>query len=70
MKVKTIFGIDTNGNDIFVIQKANMFKVLTEEPTYEEWNVLAVEFNLSFTEIESIKHSFNEWKNWYKKVKQ
>jgi len=69
MKVKTVFGIDTNGNDIFVIQKANMFKILKEEPTDKEWSDLAVEFNLSFAEAEIIKYSFNEWKNWYKKVR-
>ncbi len=70
MKVKTIFGIDTDGNDIFVIQKANVFKILTREPTDEEWSNLAVEFNLSFAEVELIKYSFNEWKNWYKKARQ
>jgi len=68
MKIKTIFGIDTNGNNIFVIQKANMFKILTEEPTEKEWNELAVEFNFSQNELAKIKYAFQDWKDWYKKI--
>ena len=69
MKVETIFGIDTNGNDIFVIKKANMFKVITEEPTDEEWNDLSIDFNFSLEELIKIKDSFYEWKNWYRRLK-
>jgi len=69
MKVKTIFGIDTNGNDIFVVQKANMFKIIKEEPTASEWSDICIDFNLSHQEEVKLKEAFYEWKNWYKKVK-
>jgi len=65
MKVKTIFGIDTNGNDIFVIQKANMFKIITEEPTSKQWSDIAVEFNMSVEDRKKVKEDFREWKVWY-----
>jgi len=68
MKVKTIFGIDTNGNDIFVIQKANMFKIITEKPTSKQWSDIAVEFNMSIENRKKVEEDFREWKNWYLKA--
>jgi len=69
MKVKIIFGIDANGNDIFVIKKANMFKILTEEPSASEWSDICIEFNLSHQEEVELKTTFDEWKSWYKRIK-
>jgi len=69
MKVETIFGIDTNGNDIFVVKKANMFKIITMEPSASEWSDICIEFNLSINEERQIKEAFYEWKNWYRRLK-
>jgi hypothetical protein len=66
-QIKVVFGIDENGEDIFVIQKANMFKVLYEEP--REWIDLFQQFNLSHQEMDYVQEMFEEWKNWYKRIR-
>ena len=67
-QIKVVFGIDENGKDIFVIQKANMFKTLYEEP--KEWIDLFQHFNMNHEEMDYVQDMFEEWKNWYKKIRK
>jgi len=67
-QIKVIFGLDENGNDIFVIQKVNMFKVLYKEP--DVWIDLFQQFNMNHEEMDYVQEMFEEWKNWYRRIKE
>jgi len=68
--MKIIFGLDENGNDIFVINKNNVFKIIKEEPTSNEWTDIFINLNISYDEELKIRKKFNEWNDWYKQIKK